>query len=82
MFSEHSDGQTREQAGSHLSMGGLLFENLEEGDTDNTPPGDRTLEDAARREREYVKNRLREELGREPGEAELNEWLRQHTEGH
>lgn len=40
------------------------------------------LQDVARREQDYVRARLREELGREPTEEELNEWLRQHTEGY
>jgi hypothetical protein len=40
------------------------------------------LDDAAESEREYVRQRLREELKREPTEGELDEWLRQHTEGY
>lgn len=40
------------------------------------------LDDAVRSEREYVQERLREELKREPTEVELDEWLRQHTEGY
>ena len=40
------------------------------------------LEDAGRAEREYVQERLREELEREPTEEEVDEWLRQHTEGY
>ena len=44
--------------------------------------GDGTLEETARREREYVRERLRRELGREPTEEELSDWLRQHTEGY
>jgi hypothetical protein len=43
---------------------------------------DATLDDAARSEREYVRGRLREELKREPTEPEVDEWLRQHTEGY
>lgn len=43
---------------------------------------DATLEDAAEREREYLRQRLREELQREPTEDEINEWLREHTEGY
>jgi hypothetical protein len=43
---------------------------------------DAPLDDAARSEREYVRERLREELKREPTERELDEWLRQHTEGY
>ena len=41
-----------------------------------------TLEDAARGEREYLRGRVREELGREPSEEEMDEWLREHTEGY
>ena len=41
-----------------------------------------TLEDTARKEREYLRERLRNELRREPSEEELNEWLRRHTEGY
>ncbi len=44
--------------------------------------GEGTLEEVARREREYLRERLRRELGREPTEEELSEWLRQHTEGY
>lgn len=40
------------------------------------------LEEAVRSEREYVRERLRQELGREPTDEELDEWLRQHTEGY
>lgn len=40
------------------------------------------LEDAARGEHEYLRERLRRELNREPTEQELNEWLRRHTEGY
>ncbi|HEX8475024.1 MAG TPA: hypothetical protein VF666_13425 [Pyrinomonadaceae bacterium] len=40
------------------------------------------LEDAVKDEREYLRGRLRGELGREPSEDELNEWLRRHTEGY
>jgi hypothetical protein len=43
---------------------------------------DAPLEDAARAEREYVRQRLREELNRQPTEEEVDEWLRQHTEGY
>ncbi len=52
---------------------------------EGTAQGDDTdsgLEDVARREREYVRRRLREELKREPTDEEMDEWLRQQTEGH
>ncbi|HKR02940.1 MAG TPA: hypothetical protein VJT09_19840 [Pyrinomonadaceae bacterium] len=51
---------------------------------EETGPDDRDapLDDAVRSEREYVRQRLREELKREPTEGELDEWLRQHTEGY
>lgn len=43
---------------------------------------DGSLEEAARTEREYVRTRLREEWNREPTEDEVNEWMREHTEGY
>lgn len=55
------------------------------GDSD-TPDGsggeDSSLEDVARDEREYVRGRLRDELKRDPTEEEIDEWLREHTEGY
>lgn len=43
---------------------------------------DASLDEAGRDEREYVRRRLRDDLGREPSEEEVDEWLRQHTEGY
>jgi hypothetical protein len=43
---------------------------------------DDSLEGAARGEREYARERLNEQLGREPTEDEVNEWLRAQTEGY
>jgi DNA-directed RNA polymerase specialized sigma subunit len=40
------------------------------------------LSEVAETEHEYLHERLRQELGREPTEEELDEWLRQHTEGY
>lgn len=40
------------------------------------------LDEAGRAEREYVRGRLRAELRREPTEQEVDEWLREHTEGY
>lgn len=56
----------------------------DEADTadDENEGGGGGLEDAAREEREYLRGRLRDDLKREPTEAELNEWLRRHTEGY
>ena len=44
--------------------------------------GGESLEDAARDEREVAAEHLREELGRDPGDEEIDEWLRRHTEGY
>ncbi len=41
-----------------------------------------SLADVVRDEQEYLRGRLREELKREPTEQEMNDWLRQHTEGY
>jgi hypothetical protein len=75
-----------QQKQSHLfsivDYGFMLIQNTAsegalESEDSNTP-----LDDAARNEREYVQERLREELKREPTEGEIDEWLRQHTEGY
>jgi hypothetical protein len=52
-------------------------------DEENGATGENAkLEDVAEREHEYLHRRVREDLGREPTEEELDEWLRQHTEGY
>ena len=51
------------------------------GDSPETNGGD-TLADAARDEREVASEHLRGELGRDPTDAEIDEWLRRHTEGY
>lgn len=51
-------------------------------DSPDTEDSHESLEDAARDEQEYLRERLRDELKREPSEEEMNEWLRQHTEGY
>ncbi len=71
---KHGDLSFREK---HIFTFALSEETTEPDDT-----GDAPLDDAARGEREYVRQRLREELQREPTESELDEWLRQHTEGY
>jgi hypothetical protein len=43
---------------------------------------DDTLAETARQERDYLRERLRAERGRAPTDEELNDWLRQHTEGY
>jgi hypothetical protein len=70
----------------HFSGGGGVFGPYASSSEEAGGPGDDAseapLDDAARGEREYVRGRLREELQREPTEGELDEWLRQHTEGY
>lgn len=51
-------------------------------ETPENSDGNDKLEDVAQTEHEYLHQRLREDLGREPTEEELDEWLRQHTEGY
>lgn len=72
---KHGDLSFRE---IHVFTFALSEEATEPDDGDVDAP----LDDAARDEREYVRGRLREELQREPTESELDEWLRQHTEGY
>ena len=54
----------------------------EQEETGSANSGGESLADAARDEREVAAARLREELGRDPSEEEINEWLRHHTEGY
>ena len=56
----------------------MTLEKSEPGPADRSPE----LEDLAESEHEYLHERLCAELGREPTEEELDEWLRQHTEGY
>jgi hypothetical protein len=44
--------------------------------------GDESLEAAARDEREYARERLGAELGREPSDEEVDKWLSEQTEGY
>ena len=53
-----------------------------EGQSAESPVGGDTLADAARDEREVAAARLREELNRDPTDAEIDEWLQRHTEGY
>ena len=46
-----------------------------------TDDGD-DLENAAADGEQFVRERLQEELGREPTDDEVNEWLREHTESY
>ena len=72
--------QTR---GGGIESQRLNFDAGAEGNPETGGGGaDASLEEVAEHEREYLRGRLREELGREPSEEELNEWLRKHTEGY
>ena len=62
-----------------LATAEVLVMTLE--DEENTDENAK-LEDVAQSEQKYLHQRLREDLGREPTEQELDEWLRQHTEGY
>lgn len=55
---------------------------LEDEQNKESEIADSKLEDVAQTEHDYLHQRLREDLGREPTEEELDEWLRQHTEGY
>ena len=59
----------------------MTFEGEENNSAESTESNAK-LEDVAETEHEYLHQRLRDDLGREPTEEELDEWLRQHTEGY
>lgn len=56
-------------------------QNLDENNAGKDAGGE-SLDDVVRDERELPRERLRQELNREPSEEEVNEWTRQHTEGY
>jgi DNA-directed RNA polymerase specialized sigma subunit len=41
-----------------------------------------SLSDAVKEEEQFVRERLKDELGREPTREEIDEWLREHTESY
>lgn len=67
-----------------LATGEVLVMTLEDEENKNAEDakGNAKLEDVAQIEHEYLHRRLRDDLGREPTEEELDNWLRQHTEGY
>lgn len=56
------------------------LDGIEEGQ--DVAGGGNSLEDAARDSREVARASLRAELGREPNDAEVDDWLRGHTESY
>ena len=40
------------------------------------------LSEAAQEEESFVREKLKQELGREPTSEEIDEWLREHTESY
>ena len=44
--------------------------------------GDDSLQDLSREQRDIARERLTRELGRDPSEDEIDDWLRHHTEGY
>ncbi|HEY6804084.1 MAG TPA: hypothetical protein VI306_10930 [Pyrinomonadaceae bacterium] len=43
---------------------------------------DQSLSAAGKEEEQFVRERLKDELGREPTRDEIDEWLREHTESY
>jgi|GEM_PF-1935339 len=78
-------GQDKDKYGVAVWVCAIRTAASSDSSEEGTPQGDDPdtgLEEVARREREYVRRRLREELKRAPTEEEMDEWLRQQTEGH
>lgn len=69
---------SRDLAGRSFSSATFFAQN----DASEDEAGGDTLEDAVRDEVELPRERLRVELGREPNDEEVKEWLRHHTEGY
>ena len=75
---------SRESLGAAWMIGNIMAAGSSDPSAEGAPPEhvESELEEIARTEREYVRGRVREELKREPTDAEMDEWLRQQTEGH
>ncbi|HVF42465.1 MAG TPA: hypothetical protein VM936_05625 [Pyrinomonadaceae bacterium] len=52
------------------------------GNEETDAVGDDSLQDLVRDERDHARERARRELGREPTEDEIDDWLRRQTEGY
>lgn len=66
-----------------LATRGINVMNLKDESKETAEPANGSeLNEIAEAEHEYLHQRLRDDLGREPTEPELEEWLRQHTEGY
>lgn len=66
-----------------LATRGINVMNLKDESKETADPANGSeLNAIAEAEHEYLHQRLRDDLGREPTEQELEEWLRQHTEGY
>ena len=65
-----------------LATGEIQVMTLEDTQDAGDSRNEDKLAEVAQSEHDYLHQRLREDLGREPTEAELDEWLRQHTEGY
>ena len=52
------------------------------GNESTDDAGDDSLQDLVRDERELARERATHELGREPNEDEIDDWLRRQTEGY
>ena len=65
-----------------LEAGEVTIMETENDDSSRPEENQNQLANAAREEREFVRQTLTAELERDPTEEELNEWLREHTEGY
>ena len=79
MFAHHDSHQTLPRRRAPFAAGPAEDEDEAKGSDEGR--GD-TLEDAARDERGYARERLRQELAHDPTEEEIDEWLRRQTEGY
>lgn len=51
-------------------------------DEERDAGGDDSLQDLSREQRDLARERLSRELGRDPTEDEIDDWLRRQTEGY
>jgi len=77
---QNSDGR---RINIDCERGSVIIEtSIHKGEVKIMATDDSELDETVREEAEFLKDKLREQLGREPTDEEVNEWLREHTESY
>ena len=79
-FFKNSEGR---RINIDCERGSVIIEtSIHKGEVRIMTNDDSELAETVREEAEFLREKLREQFGREPTDEELNEWLREHTESY